>query len=111
MTVAAAMSTQTATPMMMAGAIAGPMVGGALIPVLGYGWLYLVDTLTLFATLTAVWRLPALPVAMVPGHTGVQSVPELRRNILDVTLDRVLAALPSSLAGGSCRVCLFLRGW
>lgn len=47
---------------MMAGAIAGPMVGGALIPLLGYGWLYLVDTLTLFATLGAVIVLPAMPV-------------------------------------------------
>ena len=29
----------------MAGAIAGPLVGGALIPVLGYTWLYVADTL------------------------------------------------------------------
>src|SRR5918999_86168 len=29
-----------------AGGIAGPLVGGALIPVLGYAWLFLVDTLT-----------------------------------------------------------------
>ena len=34
-----------------AGAIAGPMVGGALIPVLGYAGLYLIDTVLLFATL------------------------------------------------------------
>ena len=47
---------------MMAGAIAGPMVGGLLIPIVGYSWLYLIDTITLFATLSAVWRLPALPV-------------------------------------------------
>src|SRR5215218_2207173 len=38
----------------MAGGIAGPLVGGALIPVLGYSWLYLVDTVTLLATLFAV---------------------------------------------------------
>ena len=37
-----------------AGAIAGPLVGGALIPLVGFSWLYLVDTLTLFATLGAV---------------------------------------------------------
>jgi len=59
---------------MMAGAIAGPMVGGALIPVLGYGWLYLVDTLTLFATLSAVWKLPPLPVANRQGTPGLRSV-------------------------------------
>ena len=33
-----------------AGGIAGPLVGGALIPVLGYSWLYLVDSITLLAT-------------------------------------------------------------
>ncbi len=50
-----------------AGAIAGPLVGGALIPVLGFSVLYLVDTLTLFATLWAVIRLPAMPIE---GATG-----------------------------------------
>lgn len=42
------------------GAIAGPLVGGALIPVLGYPWLYGIDTILLFATLYAVVKLPAL---------------------------------------------------
>ena len=51
---------------MSAGAIAGPLVGGALIPVLGFSWLYLLDTVTLFATLYAVWRLPSLPVDRAP---------------------------------------------
>ncbi|CAL8978471.1 Enterobactin exporter EntS [Propionicimonas sp. T2.31MG-18] len=59
---------------MMAGAIAGPMVGGALIPVVGYSWLYLIDTLTLFATLSAVWRLPGLPVENRVGSPGLRSV-------------------------------------
>src|SRR5262245_34597275 len=31
-----------------AGAIAGPLIGGALIPILGFSWLYLIDTVTLF---------------------------------------------------------------
>lgn len=61
---------------MMTGAIAGPMIGGLLIPVLGYSWLYLIDTLTLFATLSAVWRLPALPVENRQGSPGVKSVIE-----------------------------------
>ncbi|MFY9263458.1 MAG: MFS transporter [Actinomycetaceae bacterium] len=56
-----------------AGAIAGPLVGGALIPVLGYAALYLLDTLSLFATLYAVYRLPSLPAA----HRG-DTVPGLR---------------------------------
>jgi MFS family permease len=59
---------------MMAGAIAGPMVGGVLIPVVGYSWLYLIDTVTLLATLSAVWRLPALPVENRVGSPGLRSV-------------------------------------
>jgi MFS family permease len=50
-----------------AGAIAGPLVGGALIPVLGYSALYLVDTCTLLATLWAVISLPRLPIEGVTG--------------------------------------------
>jgi MFS family permease len=60
---------------MQAGAIAGPLVAGVLIPFVGFSWLYLVDTVTLFATLTAVVRLPRLPVldagAAVPGIRAV----------------------------------------
>lgn len=60
---------------MQFGAIAGPLVGGALIPVLGYQWLYLTDTICLFATLWAVVTLPAMP----PTHdaapkAGLRSV-------------------------------------
>lgn len=57
------------------GAIAGPLIGGALIPVLGFSWLYLVDALFLFATLRAVISLPPLPVEVVAGSSpGVRSV-------------------------------------
>src|SRR5690349_1108355 len=59
---------------MMAGAIAGPLVGGALIPLIGYSWLYLVDTITLFATLGAVVRLPRLPVEGAAGTPGLRAV-------------------------------------
>jgi MFS family permease len=59
---------------MMAGGIAGPLVGGALIPVTGFSWLYLVDTITLFATLGAVVRLPKLPVEGAAGTPGLRSV-------------------------------------
>ena len=60
---------------MQAGAIAGPLVGGALIPVLGFSWLYAVDTITLFATLWAVIRLPALPIDGAPaGAPGLRAV-------------------------------------
>jgi MFS family permease len=59
---------------MMAGAIAGPLVGGALIPVLGFSWLYLADTITLFATLAAVVRLPSLRVEGAAGTPGLRAV-------------------------------------
>jgi MFS family permease len=60
---------------MQAGAIAGPLVGGALIPVLGFSALYAVDTCTLFATLWAVIRLPALPIDGAPaGAPGLRAV-------------------------------------
>ena len=58
-----------------AGAIAGPLVAGIAIPFTGFAWLYAIDTLTLFATLAAVLRLPALAVegavAQVPGLRAV----------------------------------------
>jgi MFS family permease len=44
------------------GAIGGPLAAGVLIPVIGLEWLYLIDTITLFATLFAVIRLPSLAV-------------------------------------------------
>ena len=82
---------------MMAGGIAGPLVGGAFIPVLGYAWLYLLDALSLFATLGAVWRLPKLaragagesaatdadaaaerPAPQAAGAAGARRTPGLR---------------------------------
>ena len=59
---------------MQAGAIAGPLVGGALIPLVGFSWLYLVDTITLFATLWAVVRLPRLAVEGAAGTPGLRAV-------------------------------------
>ncbi|GAB3581585.1 MFS transporter [Calidifontibacter terrae] len=59
---------------MQFGAIAGPMVGGILIPVLGYSWLYLADTLSLFVTLWAVVGLPAMPPIGEVRRAGFRSV-------------------------------------
>jgi MFS family permease len=59
---------------MQFGAIAGPLVGGALIPVLGFSWLYAVDTVTLFATLWAVIGLPAMPPLGEAMRAGFASV-------------------------------------
>ncbi|GAB2774886.1 MFS transporter [Nocardioides salsibiostraticola] len=60
-----------------AGAIAGPLIAGVLIPFIGFQWLYLIDTFTLFATLSAVIRLPRLPVeGAATGTPGFRSVVE-----------------------------------
>ena len=67
---------------MQAGGIAGPLVGGALIPVLGFSALYLLDTLSLFATLWAVVGLPRMPVLDEHGEGVSGSTPGLR-SVLD----------------------------
>lgn len=60
-----------------AGAIGGPLLAGALIPVVGLEWLYLVDTITLLATLSAVLWLPRLPIDGAPSRVpGVRSIIE-----------------------------------
>ena len=65
---------------MQAGAIAGPLVGGALIPVLGFSTLYLVDSICLFATLWAVVTLPPLP----PEHEEGAATPTAGfRSVID----------------------------
>jgi MFS family permease len=46
---------------MQFGAVIGPMLAGAMIPILGLSTLYLIDALCLSATLWAVWKLPPLP--------------------------------------------------
>ena len=61
---------------MQAGAIGGPLVAGILIPVLGYEWLYLIDSITLLATMSAVIRLPRLPVEGPTTTPGLRSVIE-----------------------------------
>ncbi|NYJ03483.1 MFS family permease [Nocardioides thalensis] len=62
---------------LQAGAIAGPLVAGVLIPFTGYAWLYLADSVLLLATLWAVVRLPRLPVEGAAGGTpGLRSVIE-----------------------------------
>lgn len=61
-----------------AGGIAGPLVGGALIPVLGFQWLYFADVFFLLPTLLAVIGLPSLePEGVEKGKVvGWRSVVE-----------------------------------
>jgi MFS family permease len=59
---------------MQAGAIGGPLIAGVLIPVFGFSWLYLIDTITLIPTLGAVLSLPKLPIEGVTGSLGIRAV-------------------------------------
>lgn len=57
------------------GMIIGPMLAGALIPVIGLPMLYLLDSFALCAALWAVWKLPPLPPLRAPTHRpGLRSV-------------------------------------
>ena len=48
------------------------------------------------ATTASGLGLPSLPVAVVPGHVDVQTVDELRANVLGVTVDGVVQGLTSA---------------
>ncbi len=80
---------------MQAGAVAGPLVAGTLIPVVGFSWLYLVDTVTLLATLSAVVRLPPLPVEREEG-AGPPRTPGLRSVVEGVVYLRTQPVLMMS---------------
>ncbi|HJR00063.1 MAG TPA: UGSC family (seleno)protein [Methylomirabilota bacterium] len=55
------------------------------------------------ATTAAGLGLPGLPTALVPGHVDVQTVEELRRNVVTVTVDAVIRNLTEApaRAGGA----------
>lgn len=48
-------------------------------------------------TTSAGLGFPNLPVAMVPGHVDVQSADTLTKNVLDVTVDQVIANLTGDI--------------
>lgn len=56
------------------GAIAGPLIGGALLPLLGADWLYAIDAVTMVFTLWAVIKLPSLRPTTTSGSLGLRSV-------------------------------------
>ncbi|MEV4153996.1 MFS transporter [Nocardia salmonicida] len=56
------------------GMIAGPVLAGVLIPVIGLPMLYLIDSIALLATLWAVWRLPAFPPTGEQRRAGLRAV-------------------------------------
>ncbi|WP_432031511.1 MFS transporter [Streptomyces antibioticus] len=63
---------------MQTGLVAGPLLAGALIPVIGLPELYLVDAFALCVALWAVLRLPALPplAGAVARRAGLREIVE-----------------------------------
>ncbi|MEU6182350.1 MFS transporter [Streptomyces coeruleorubidus] len=60
---------------MQTGQVAGPLLAGALIPVIGLPELYLVDALALCVTVWAVYRLPSLPpLGTAVRRAGVKEI-------------------------------------
>ena len=92
---------------MMVGGIAGPLVAGALIPVFRLRWLYLVDAVCLLATLSAVVRLPSLPVdggstrkpglrSVIEGFTYLRTQPVLLMSFV-VDIIAMVFGMPRAL--------------
>lgn len=63
---------------MQTGQVIGPLLAGALIPVIGLPELYLIDALALCVTVWAVYRLPALPplAGAAARRAGVREIVE-----------------------------------
>ncbi|WP_246531391.1 MFS transporter [Streptomyces bathyalis] len=59
------------------GMVFGPLLAGALIPVIGLPELYLIDAVGLCAAMWAVWRLPALPPLPRTGTETAAAAPRL----------------------------------
>jgi MFS family permease len=73
-----------------AGAVAGPLLAGVLIPVVGLPVLYLLDAIALLATLWATWRLPPVPPAAVEGRRQRAGLREVVAGFRYVALHKVL---------------------
>jgi MFS family permease len=71
---------------MLTGALFGPLLAGALIPIIGLPTLYLIDAVGLTATLWAVYRLPALPPlrSAIPTTDTATPTPPRRTGLADV---------------------------
>ncbi|MFJ9708972.1 MFS transporter [Streptomyces sp. NPDC101234] len=74
---------------MQTGQVVGPLLAGALIPVIGLPELYLIDALALCVTVWAVYRLPALPP--LAGATGRRAgVREIVEGFRYISMHKVL---------------------
>ena len=77
------------------GAIVGPLLGGVLIPLTGFGTLYLLDAVALVAAIWAIVKLPPIrPLAATPARLGAALAtlrPAFRYLLASRTLTAVLA--------------------
>jgi MFS family permease len=71
-----------------AGAVAGPLLAGVLIPVIGLPTLYVLDAVALLSTLWATWRLPPVPPA--PGRRQRAGLREVVAGFRYAALHKVL---------------------
>lgn len=68
-------ATALGATVMMFGGVFGPLLAGALMPVVGLSTLYLVDAIALTLTIWAVWKLPPLPpLSGTSRRAGVRDV-------------------------------------
>ncbi|MET7476047.1 MFS transporter [Streptomyces sp. NPDC005648] len=74
---------------MQTGQVVGPLLAGALIPVIGLPELYLIDALALCVTVWAVYRLPALP-PLAGSTTRRAGVREIAEGFRYISLHKVL---------------------
>jgi MFS family permease len=75
------------------GAVVGPLLAGVLIPVTGFGPLYLLDALALSIVLWAVSRLPAMPPPRAHPIRQQDTLRRLREGIRYLAGHRVLVAI------------------
>jgi MFS family permease len=72
------------------GAVAGPLLAGVLIPVVGLPTLYLFDAVALLATLWATSRLPPVPPAAPEGRRARAGLREVAAGFRYAALHKVL---------------------
>jgi MFS family permease len=73
-----------------AGAVAGPLLAGVLIPVIGLPELYLIDAIALLATLWATWRLPEMPPAAAEGRRQRAGIREIADGFRYAAMHKIL---------------------
>jgi MFS family permease len=73
-----------------AGAVAGPLLAGVLIPVIGLPTLYLLDAVALLSTLWATWKLPPVPPLAREGRRQRAGLREVVAGFRYAALHKVL---------------------